>query len=99
MRGESGNVAFAKQRSTKDGTFLTSVDQTHKRNFSKKSLDENKGAEEAFDAGNFSDIDLNMEYSDAEDRNYFESDKAVLNHLFSIEESNLFKIKHLEDAE
>jgi hypothetical protein len=40
-----------------------------------------------------------MDYSDDEDRNYFENDKAVLNHLLSIEESNLFKIKHLEDNE
>jgi hypothetical protein len=40
-----------------------------------------------------------MDYSDAEDKNYFDSDKAVLNHLVSIEESNLFKIKHLEDSE
>jgi hypothetical protein len=48
---------------------------------------------------NLSDIDLNLDYSDDEDKNYFESDKAVINYLFSIEESNLFKIKHLEDSE
>jgi hypothetical protein len=48
---------------------------------------------------NLSDIDLNIDYSDDEDKNYFESDKAVINYLFSIEESNLFKIKHLEDSE
>lgn len=73
------------------------MDQAAKRR-TKKSLDDQK-AEEAFDAANFSDIDLNMDYSDAEDKNYFDSDKAVLNHLVSIEESNLFKIKHLEDSE
>lgn len=48
---------------------------------------------------NLSDIDLNIDYSDDEDKNYFDSDKAVINYLFSIEESNLFKIKHLEDSE
>lgn len=48
---------------------------------------------------NLSDIDLNMDYSDEEDRIYFENDRAVVNHLFSLEENNLFKIKHLEDSE
>jgi hypothetical protein len=47
---------------------------------------------------NLSDIDLNMDYSDEEDFIYFENDKAVVNHLFSLEENSLFKIKHLEDA-
>lgn len=42
---------------------------------------------------------MNMAYSDDEDKNYFENDKALLNHLHSLEESNLFKIKHLEDIE
>lgn len=54
---------------------------------------------QGIDIENLSDIDLNMEYSDDEDRNYFDSDKALINHLFNIEESNLFKIKHLEDSE
>ena len=40
-----------------------------------------------------------MDYSDDEDCNYFENEKAVLNHLLSIEERNLFKIKHLEESE
>ncbi len=47
---------------------------------------------------NLSDIDLNIDYSDDDDKNYFDSNKAVINYLFSIEENNLFKIKHLEDA-
>lgn len=48
---------------------------------------------------NLTDIDLNMDYSDDDNRNYFDSDKAVVNHQLSIEEDNLFKIKHLEDSE
>lgn len=53
---------------------------------------------EGIDMENLSDIDLNMDYSDEEDFIYFENDKAVVNHLFSLEENSLFKIKHLEDA-
>ena len=39
------------------------------------------------------------DYSDDEHYNYFESDKAVVNHLFSLEENNLFKIKNLEEED
>jgi hypothetical protein len=39
-----------------------------------------------------------MDYSDDEDEIHFDNDKAAVNHLFSLEENNLFKIKHLEDA-
>lgn len=40
-----------------------------------------------------------MSYSDGEDKNYFENDRHLLNHLHELEEANLFKIKHLEDSE
>ena len=41
-----------------------------------------------------------MQYSDDDTKHkYFENEKEVVNHLFLLEETNLFKIKHLEDAE
>lgn len=96
-------MALSKKQSVvKDNTFLTSVNQQAKMQMAKKkSLEQETQAENAnpvYD-GNLSDIDLNMAYSDDEDKNYFENDKALLNHLHSLEESNLFKIKHLEDIE
>lgn len=89
----------------KDQTFLTSV-VGQKRTFTKKSRDEEEFGNvaklavqyEGIDMENLSDIDLNMDYSDEEDNIHFENDKAAVNHLFSLEENSLFKIKHLEDA-
>lgn len=49
-------------------------------------------------ASDLSNSDLS-DYSDDEHQNYFESDKAVVNHLFSQEENNLFKIKNLEEED
>lgn len=95
-------VLSKKLSAGKDNTFLTSVNQQAKISMAKnKSLERETQADNAnpvYD-GNVSDIDLNMAYSDDEDKNYFENDKALLNHLHSLEESNLFKIKHLEDIE
>ena len=49
---------------------------------------------------NLSDVDLNMKYSDDEENKYWGDDpREVINHLFALEETNLFKIKHIEDAE
>ena len=64
----------------------------------KQSLEENPTTIPAYD-GNISDIDLDMDYSDEEDKNYFENDRALLNYLHELEEANLFKIKHQEDSE
>lgn len=96
-------MALSKKQSVvKDNTFLTSVNQQAKMQMAKKKSLEKETQDEyanpVYD-GNLSDIDLNMAYSDDEDKNYFENDKALLNHLHSLEESNLFKIKHLEDIE
>ena len=79
---------------------MTQTKVTKDKSQSKTDVPEYVGDQyQGIDMDNLSDIDLNMDYSDDEDRNYFDSDKAVINHLFSIEESNLFKIKHLEDSE
>jgi hypothetical protein len=88
---------------------LTSVAGQKSKTLTKKSKDEEDEEDfgiaaklaiqhQGIDMENLSDIDLNMDYSDDEDEIHFDNDKAAVNHLFSLEENNLFKIKHLEDA-
>lgn len=76
---------------------MTSVGGAKGQPAKKQSLD-TPNAPAVYD-GNLSDIDLDMDYSDDEDKNYFENDRALLNYLHELEEANLFKIKHLEDSE
>lgn len=82
-----------------DNTFLTSVKAPAAQLKLKRQHTVATDLDDMHDKDHYSDIDLNMDYSDDEDHNYFENDKAVLNHLLSIEESNLFIIKNLEENE
>ena len=112
---QSSSQMLKKQSVPKDGTFMTSIgghaQGSHgalKSKNSRKSLEQE--VEDAggvagnqmiagIDLNNRSDIDLNADYSDDDERIYFDNDKHVVNHLENLEENNLFKIKHLEDAE